>query len=86
MQTIFWADERSSERLAADANSWRILNRLLTFLFLFWIVCNVAVLKTIQIINKKMSNRFKLGQLLHQLQAFCDPKSLLKRVWNTLYF
>ena len=52
------------------------LNRLLTILFLFWIVFNVAVLKTIQIINKKMSNRFKIRQLLHQLQAFCDPKSL----------
>ena len=57
------------------------LNRLLTILFLFWIVFNVAVLKTIQIINKKMSNRFKIRQLLHQLQAFCDPKSLSKRVW-----
>ena len=61
------------------------LNRLLTILSLFWIVFNVAVLKTIQIINKKMSNRFKIRQLLHQLQAFCDPKSLLKRVWFQNY-
>ena len=76
-QTLFYYDF-GSQKACSWCNSWWILNRLLIFLLIIWIVFNTATLQTIQNKNKKVSNRFKNHVSCNPFRApFISPEDSL---------
>ena len=78
-QTLFYNDF-GSQKACSWCNSWWILNRLLIFLLIIWIVFNTATLQTIQNKNKKVSNRFKIRQLFASAASLSELRSSAQKI------